>query len=104
MHIRDVKDDELMEKYKKSIKLAERITRYLKGDLSEAEMLVLKKSLKESSDGEQLLTKIRDQKNIAAKQVLYDSFDAKKIWSKFERQPEEKSTGEFTVCLGMRQY
>ena len=78
MHIRDVKDDELMEKYKKSIKLAERITRYLKGDLSEAEMLVLKKSLKESSDGEQLLTKIRDQKNIAAKQVLYDSFDAKK--------------------------
>ena len=42
-----------MEKYKKSIKLAERITRYLKGDLSEAEMLVLKKSLKESFDKNQ---------------------------------------------------
>ena len=90
MHIRDVKDDELMEKYKKSIKLAERITRYLKGDLSEAEMLVLKKSLKESSDGEQLLTKIRDQKNIAAKQVLYDSFDAKKNWEQIRKATGRK--------------
>ena len=79
-----------MEKYKKSIKLAERITRYLKGDLSEAEMLVLKKSLKESSDGEQLLTKIRDQKNIAAKQVLYDSFDAKKNWEQIRKATGRK--------------
>ena len=92
MHIRDVKDDELMEKYKKSIKLAERITRYLKGDLSEAEMLVLKKSLKESSDGEQLLTKIRDQKNIAAKQVLYDSFDAKKNWEQIRKAKLRKNS------------
>ena len=59
-----------MEKYKKSIELAERITRYLKGDLSETEMLELEKSLEDSPKGEQLLTKISDQKNIAAKQVV----------------------------------
>lgn len=48
----------------------------MKGDLSDTEMLELEKSLEESSDGTQLLTKISDQKNIADKQAIYESFDA----------------------------
>ena len=62
-----------MEKYRKSIELAERITRYLKGDLSDTEMLELEKSLEESSDGTQLLTKISDQKNIDRKSTRLNS-------------------------------
>lgn len=45
-----MKGNKQMEKYRKSIELAERITRYLKGDLSDTEMLELEKSLEESSD------------------------------------------------------
>lgn len=82
-----------MEKYKKSIELAERITRYLKGDLSEAEMLELEKSLEDSPKGEQLLTKISDQKNIAAKQVLYESFDAEKNWEQIRKITGRKVHG-----------
>ena len=82
-----------MEKYKKSIELAERITRYLKGDLSETEMLELEKSLEDSPKGEQLLTKVSDQKNIAAKQVLYESFDAEKNWEQIRKITGRKVHG-----------
>ena len=57
----------------------------MKGDLSDTEMLELEKSLEESSDGTQLLTKISDQKNIAAKQAIYESFDADKSWDKIRK-------------------
>ena len=83
-----------MEKYRKSIELAERITRYLKGDLSDTEMLELEKSLEESSDGTQLLTKISDQKNIADKQAIYESFDANKSWDKIRKVTGRKVHGK----------
>ena len=83
-----------MEKYRKSIELAERITRYLKGDLSDTEMLELEKSLEESSDGTQLLTKISDQKNIADKQAIYESFDANKSWDKIRKATGRKVHGK----------
>lgn len=71
-----------MEKYKESIELAEQITRYLKGELSVEEMLLLENRLEESPGREQLLAKIRGQKEIATKQIVYESFDAERSWEK----------------------
>ena len=93
LHIRDVKVDNWMEKYKESIELAEQITRYLKGELSVEEMLLLEKRLEESPGREQLLAKIRGQKEIATKQIVYESFDAERIWEKIRRATGKKKVG-----------
>mgnify|MGYP002991331241 CR=1 FL=1 len=93
LHIRDVKVDNWMEKYKESIELAEQITRYLKGELSVEEMLLLEKRLEESPGREQLLAKIRGQKEIATKQIVYESFDAERSWEKIRRATGKKKVG-----------
>ena len=56
-----------MEKYRESIELAERITRYLEGKLSDMEELELEKELQGIPEGEKLLERIRDPKAIVAK-------------------------------------
>ena len=93
LHIRDVKVDNWMEKYKESIELAEQITRYLKGELSVEELLLLEKRLEESPGREQLLAKIRGQKEIATKQIVYESFDAERSWEKIRRATGKKKVG-----------
>lgn len=79
-----------MEKYKESIELAEQITRYLKGELSVEEMLLLEKRLEESPGREQLLAKISGQKGIATKQIVYESFDAERNWEKIRKATGKK--------------
>ena len=59
-----------MEKYRESIELAERITRYLEGNLSDMEELELQKDLQGIPEGEKLLERIRDPKAIVVKKEI----------------------------------
>ena len=77
-----------MEKYRESIELAERITRYLEGKLSDMEELELEKELQGIPEGEKLLERIRDPKAIVAKKEIYKSFDAKRSWNEIHQHQE----------------
>ena len=81
-----------MEKYRESIELAEQIPKYLKGKLSPEEEVELKKRLQDRPDGEELLTRIRDERLIAAKKEMYDAFNADKSWEKIHRVTGRKSS------------
>lgn len=81
-----------MEKYRESIELAERITRYLEGKLSDMEELELEKELQGIPEGEKLLERIRDPKAIVAKKEIYKSFDAKRSWNEIQKATSTKSS------------
>ena len=81
-----------MEKYRESIELAERITRYLEGNLSDMEELELEKELQGIPEGEKLLERIRDPKAIVAKKEIYKSFDAKRSWNEIQKATSTKSS------------
>jgi len=81
-----------MERYRESIELAERITRYLEGKLSETEELELEKELQGIPEGEKLLERIRDPKAIVAKKEIYKSFDAKRSWNEIQKATSTKSS------------
>ena len=74
-----------MEKYRESIELAERITRYLEGKLSDMEELELEKELQGIPEGEKLLERIRDPKAIVVKKEIYESFDAARSWNEIQK-------------------
>jgi putative anti-sigma factor len=82
-----------MEKYRESIELAEQITKYLKGKLSPEEEVELKKRLHDRPDGEELLARIRDERSIAAKKEMYESFNADKSWENIRKVTGKKSSG-----------
>ena len=82
-----------MEKYRESIELAEQITRFLKGKLSAAEEVELKKRLHDRPDGEELLARIRDERLITVKKEMYESFNADKSWEKIRKATGKKSSG-----------
>ena len=81
-----------MEKYRESIELAERITRYLEGKLSDMEELELEKELQGIPEGEKLLERIRDPKAIVVKKEIYESLDAERIYKKIQKA---KSTNNY---------
>ena len=81
-----------MEKYRESIELAERITRYLEGNLSDMEELELEKDLQGIPEGEKLLERIRDPKAIVVKKEIYESFDAARSWNKIQKATSTKNS------------
>ena len=81
-----------MEKYRESIELAERITRYLEGKLSDMEELELEKELQGIPEGEKLLERIRDPKAIVVKKEIYESFDAARSWNEIQKATSTKNS------------
>ena len=93
-----------MEKYRESIELAERITRYLEGKLSDMEELELEKELQGIPEGEKLLERIRDPKAIVAKKKFTNLLMQKGVGMKFRKRQVQRVPNKSTVCSGMRQY
>ena len=93
-----------MEKYRESIELAERITRYLEGNLSDMEELELEKDLQGIPEGEKLLERIRDPKASVVKKKFTNLLMRQGVGIKFRKQQVQRIPSKSTVCSGMRQY
>ena len=82
-----------MEKYKESIELAEQITRYLKGELSVEEMLLLEKRLEESPGREQFWQKSEVRKKLQPSKSFMSPLMPRGVGKKIRRATGKKKVG-----------